>query len=210
LDAVKLGLADEAAGADLTLQEVIWINEEVKQVVGITRAIRLEAINAMLISRRAGAAAVGFKVVSNELRIFSARVEERMAGLSDLIYALTMVAADREKGLRMYHYFLNAAQVRQTRECDYLDDLLARELGSLEGLACAIRAEREKLHRRALLIWKDCGMGRSLARNARIEAVTGGGMAMALMQVANQVETTVERIHAILSKLKNFDMEEQA
>lgn len=210
MNAVRLESADDAAVADLTLQEVIRINEEIKQVVNITRAIRLEAINAMLISRQAGKTAVGFKVVSNELRIFSARVEERMVGLSDMIYTMTTAAADREKGLRMRHYFLSAAQIPRAGELDYLDGLLASETRYLEEVGHTIRTEQEKLHRRVLLVWKDCEMGRSLARNARIEAVTGGVMAIALVQVANQVERTVERIHNILGKLKNSGADGQA
>jgi methyl-accepting chemotaxis protein len=57
------------AGADLL--RIVRINEEIKAVVGVAFKINIMALNAIFLAKRAGTAALGFGVLSNELRTFS-------------------------------------------------------------------------------------------------------------------------------------------
>jgi len=53
------------AGTDLL--RIVHINEEIKRVVGVSVKINIMALNAIFLAKRAGTAALGFGVLSNEL-----------------------------------------------------------------------------------------------------------------------------------------------
>lgn len=187
---------------DTLLHEIIVVNEEIKRVVGVAYEISLEATNAMLVARRAGADAVGFRVVATELRSFSRRIMQRMTVLQEVIYELSHAIANQQKRLRMHGYF---GLVRNgcSRFAGELEHLLVQERDILAAAGEDIRLRRERLHQQANLAWKDCGIGRALSRNARVEAAAGGSQAGVLLQVAAQVEATIEHVFEILGRLKN-------
>ena len=57
------------------LTRVVAINEETRRVVAIAFEINISALNAMLVALRAGEAALGFNVVSKEMRVFAASLK---------------------------------------------------------------------------------------------------------------------------------------
>ena len=72
------------AGVDLL--RIVRINEQIKRVVGVSFKINIMALNAIFLAKRAGTAALGFGVLSNELRIFSQDLRDFMSSLTGLIH----------------------------------------------------------------------------------------------------------------------------
>ena len=67
-----------SSGAALDLLRIVRINEEIKRVVSVAFKINIMALNAIFLAKRAGNAALGFGVLSNELRVFSKDLRESM------------------------------------------------------------------------------------------------------------------------------------
>ena len=61
---------ESPSGAALDLLRIVRINEEIKRVVSVAFKINIMALNAIFPAKRAGNAALGFGVPSNELRVF--------------------------------------------------------------------------------------------------------------------------------------------
>jgi len=57
-----------SAGQDLV--RIVQINEEIKSIVAVAFKINIMALNAIFLAKRAGTTALGFGVLSNELRVF--------------------------------------------------------------------------------------------------------------------------------------------
>jgi hypothetical protein len=76
------------SGAALDLLRIVRINEEIKRVVSVAFKINIMALNAIFLAKRAGNAALGFGVLSNELRVFSRDLRESMMSLTQLIHDL--------------------------------------------------------------------------------------------------------------------------
>ena len=69
------------------LRRIVRINEEIKRVVAAAFTINLMAMNAIFLAKRAGTAALGFGVLSNELRRFAIDLQQQMAMLSEMTYS---------------------------------------------------------------------------------------------------------------------------
>ena len=69
------------------LRRIVRINEEIKIVVSVAFKINIMALNAIFLAKRAGTAALGFGVLSNELRVFSKDLRTCMQSLTGLIHA---------------------------------------------------------------------------------------------------------------------------
>lgn len=67
------GTGTSCSGAALDLLRIVRINEEIKRVVSVAFKINIMALNAIFLAKRAGNAALGFGVLSNELRVFFQR-----------------------------------------------------------------------------------------------------------------------------------------
>ncbi len=72
------------AGVDLL--RIVRINEEIKSVVNVAFKINIMALNAIFLAKRAGTAARGFGVLSNELRVFSQDLRDCMLALTGLVH----------------------------------------------------------------------------------------------------------------------------
>ncbi|MBK6357293.1 MAG: hypothetical protein IPF44_11565 [Betaproteobacteria bacterium] len=59
-----------AASREVDLLRIVRINEEIKSVVGVAFKIQHHGPQCHFLAKRAGTAAWGFGVLSNELRIF--------------------------------------------------------------------------------------------------------------------------------------------
>jgi len=62
------------------------INEEIKSVVATAFKINLMAMNAIFLAKRAGQAALGFSVLSNELRRFATDLQQQMEVLRQMTH----------------------------------------------------------------------------------------------------------------------------
>ena len=82
---VKAG--NHPKGPALDLLHIVRINEEIKAVVSVAFKINIMALNAIFLAKRAGTAALGFGVLSNELRSFSSQLRETMLSLNGLIHS---------------------------------------------------------------------------------------------------------------------------
>ena len=76
----------KASRAGVDLLRIVRINEEIKRVVSVSFKINIMALNAIFLAKRAGTAALGFGVLSNELRVFSQDLRDSMTALNGLIH----------------------------------------------------------------------------------------------------------------------------
>ena len=68
------------------LRRIVRINEEIKSVVATAFKINLMAMNAIFLAKRAGQTALGFGVLSNELRRFATDLQQQMTVLREMTY----------------------------------------------------------------------------------------------------------------------------
>lgn len=68
------------------LRRIVHINEEIKSVVATAFKINLMAMNAIFLAKRAGQTALGFGVLSNELRRFATDLQKQMSLLREMTY----------------------------------------------------------------------------------------------------------------------------
>jgi len=79
-------MKNQNSGRDL--QRMVRINEEIKSVVAVAFKINLMAMNAIFLAKRAGQTALGFGVLSNELRQFATNLQKQMDVLREMIDAI--------------------------------------------------------------------------------------------------------------------------
>ena len=72
------------APASGELARIVRVNEEIKAIVATAFRINLMALNAIFLAKRAGNAALGFGVLSNELRRFAQDLTRHMSSLRDM------------------------------------------------------------------------------------------------------------------------------
>jgi len=188
------------AGAALDLLRIVRINEEIKRVVAVAFKINIMALNAIFLAKRAGNTALGFGVLSNELRVFSKDLREGMMVLSRQIHELV-------------------AEVSVVLQESRYDDVFRRTLAEaphsapLQAVLAArdahqaMRAERIASQRRSLRLAVDDAarlveLGGVLAKSAKIEAAYGAGFASALSQVSGEFDGVVEEIRCSLDNLR--------
>ena len=186
----------------LSLGWMVLVNEEIKKVTNLSFGVNLVALNAMLVSKRAGERSRGFGVVSSELRIFSSKLREEMDGLGLRIFDLVNnVAAIQKQSHERDH--LQRAIGRDNKMREFISASLDRKEAVLLQLVRSMEKEQNHLLRQVGRTLQLCDMGTSLARSAKIESVYGGDMSGTLKQVASQVEETIEEILGILNTLES-------
>jgi len=186
------------AGADLL--RIVRINEQIKRVVGVSFKINIMALNAIFLAKRAGTAALGFGVLSNELRVFSQDLRNCMEALTGLIHdcvnEVSVVLQDTrqtrllEQAARLAPGQAALARVLRTRE--QAGDEHVRRLGSL----------RRQLKRALEDAFQMVELGGVLAKSAKIEAAYGQSFAPALAQVSGEFDGIVEEIRSSLETLR--------
>lgn len=189
----------QASPASHELHRIVRINEQIKCVVRPAFSVSIMALNAIMLARRAGDAARGFGVLSDELRRFATDLSQKMAGLRELtVESVSTVTA----------------LVRDARYVAIMDRIDAA--GPARALVEAVREGRQRAvrHRIASLrttqarlrhvaddIQPLIRLGTVLARSAHIEAAYGGGFAPELRQVSGEFSRTIEEIDAALAAL---------
>lgn len=201
----------EGGGSGRELRRIVRINEEIKKVVKTAFRINLMAMNAIFLAKRAGQSALGFGVLSNELRRFAAELEQQMVALGQATSASVVMVTAVLKEAQLVG-MLERAQA----QCDdagrqALEAVLQRHREKTlseqrDKVAAVNRSLTMMIEGTARLV----EMGGVLARSAKIEAAYGGGFSQALRQVSSDFEATIGDIRQSLDSLGKFRLREHA
>ncbi|MCA1937482.1 chemotaxis protein [Azonexus hydrophilus] len=184
------------------LLRIVRINEEIKAVVGVAFKINIMALNAIFLAKRAGTAALGFGVLSNELRVFSQDLRTCMGGLSGLIHRCVNEVSVVLQDVR--HIRLLREAVAGTSRPELGLALKRRELANGEHQA-RLASLRRQLQRALDDAFQLVELGGVLAKSAKIEAAYGQGFAGALAQVSGEFDGIVEEIRNSLQALQRSE-----
>lgn len=182
------------------LSRIVRVNEEIKAIVATAFRINLMALNAIFLAKRAGNAALGFGVLSNELRRFAQDLTRHMASLRDMtsgsVGSVTgVVQHQRNSAIMAEAIRLSGEGVRGVREARRRGAVrLAEQQAKLRALDIRLRAAVEETQQLVEL-------GGVLARSAKIEAAYGGGFSPALMQVSTDFAEVIAQIKRSLEVL---------
>lgn len=187
----------QLAGVDLL--RIVRINEEIKSVVGVAFKINIMALNAIFLAKRAGTAARGFGVLSNELRVFSQDLRDGMSSLTSLIHGCVTEVSLVLQDIR--HTALLRRAVELSPGGYGRDVLAAREV---ENERHAERLARLRKQLRGALddAFRMVELGGVLAKSAKIEAAYGQSFAVPLSQVSGEFDGVVEEIRTSLEALR--------
>lgn len=184
--------------AGMDLLGIVRINEEIKRVVGVAFKINIMALNAIFLAKRAGTAALGFGVLSNELRAFSQDLRNSMQALTGLIHACVNEVSQVLQDVRHTRLLQEAAKLAPQAA---VSGALNRRLRENEEHAASLSARRRKLKRALEDAFQLVELGGVLAKSAKIEAAYGQGFAGPLAQVSGEFDSIVEEIRASLEVL---------
>lgn len=189
------------------LQTISEMNEDIKHVQRIAEDISLIAVNAMLVARQAGDRAVGFGVVTRELRITSDRMAATMLGLSKLIYQLVVTTARGRSHARRRNT-LGVTEKSSAQAGASIALARQKSQDDLGDSAKNIKALTHELHGVVNRTGKQCASGMVITRSATIEAAYGGTMQPLLRQIAVSFEASIAEltahIHALQNQLQGF------
>jgi methyl-accepting chemotaxis protein len=200
-----------SAEAGRELRRIVRINEEIKSVVSTAFKINLMAMNAIFLAKRAGQSALGFGVLSNELRRFASDLQLQMAGLREATYGSVATVT---------------ALLKQSRISRLLERARTEAQGDGKGLIQSLASRRDEttlarndeqmaaLNRRLSHMIADTAqlveLGSVLARSAKIEAAYGGAFSVSLMQVSSDFERTIGEIQSSFENLTKNQSEDFA
>jgi hypothetical protein len=191
-----------SAEAGRELRRIVRINEEIKSVVATAFKINLMAMNAIFLAKRAGQSALGFGVLSNELRRFASDLQQQMTGLREATYGSVSTVTMLVKQSRISR-LLERTRIEAQGEGKALIQNLAKHRDQ-DALA---RSDQQMaaLNRRLSHLIADTAqlveLGSVLARSAKIEAAYGGGFSASLMQVSSDFERTIGEIQRSFESL---------
>lgn len=185
------------AGQDLL--RIVRINEEIKGVVNVAFKINIMALNAIFLAKRAGTAALGFGVLSNELRVFSQDLRTCMESLTKLIHACVTEVSNTLQNLRLTRLVRQAAN--QAPASKAVAVLRRRDEAAAEREA-RLRNVRRELQRALEDAFQLVELGGVLAKSAKIEAAYGQSFAASLAQVSGEFDGIVEEIRGSLESLR--------
>ncbi len=189
--------ASRRAGADLL--RIVQINEEIKSVVGVAFRINIMALNAIFLAKRAGTAALGFGVLSNELRVFSQDLRTCMSSLTRLIHACVSEVSVALQDIRYTRLIRQAVDLAGK---DGLRAILVQREAANEAHARHLQQLRNQLKRALEDAFQMVELGGVLAKSAKIEAAYGQSFAGALAQVSGEFDGVVEEIRRSLESLR--------
>lgn len=185
------------AGVDLL--RIVRINEEIKRVVSVSFKINIMALNAIFLAKRAGTAALGFGVLSNELRVFSQDLRTCMESLTDLIHGCVSEVSIVLQDIRFTRLLGEAAVLAPQSAAPAV---LAQRLAENEMHADKLAKLRNQLKRALGDAFQMVELGGVLAKSAKIEAAYGQSFAVPLAQVSGEFDGIVEEIRSSLESLR--------
>lgn len=204
-----MGFEGQDSGREL--RRIVRINEEIKVVVKTAYRINLMAMNAIFLAKRAGQSALGFGVLSNELRRFATDLEQQMIALGQATSGSVSIVTAMVKEARTVKVLERARAESGGLGRQVIDEALRRRHGTtfterLDQVAALNRNLAMMIETTAGLV----EMGGVLARSAKIEAAYGGGFSQSLKQVSSDFEGTIGEIRKSLDSLKKFQLREFA
>jgi len=171
--------------------------------VQISARVDMAAVNAMLMSKRAGRGARGFGVVSSEMRAFSNRLDQCMLQLN--AYVLELVS-ESAKILSIHKRHHLCTQLNRTPA--ELSVIRNRVVAQLRTELEDAQERVEQLIARIQLTLKRaqhlCSTGIALSRNGKIEAVQCGELAAAMALSAGEAEADVAHIVGVLKHVSQW------
>lgn len=190
----------KAPQAGVDLMRIVRINEEIKSVVNVAFKINIMALNAIFLAKRAGTAARGFGVLSNELRVFSQDLRDCMSSLTGLVHACVDDVSRMLQDIR--HTRLLRQAVAMSSKPEVAAVLAAREVEN-ERHAQSLSGQRRQLKRALEEAFRMVELGGVLAKSAKIEAAYGQSFAVPLSQVSSEFDGVVEEIRVSLESLRH-------
>lgn len=192
-------IAESRPQTGLDLLRIVRINEEIKRVVGVSFKINIMALNAIFLAKRAGTAARGFGVLSNEFRNFSQDLRSSMEALTRMVHGCVNEVSLMLVAMRFTHLLREAG--RQVPQAALTVILNGREQGNA-GHEENLRRLRGQLRRALDDAFQLVELGGVLAKSAKIEAAYGQSFAVPLAQVSGEFDQIVEEIRASLVSLR--------
>jgi len=183
----------------IDLLRIVRINEEIKRVVGVSFKINIMALNAIFLAKRAGTAARGFGVLSNEFRTFSQDLRSGMAALTGMVYGCVREVSLSLQDLRLTRLLREANQLAPQAA---LSAILSRREQQDISHAENLRRLRRQLRLALDDAFQMVELGGVLAKSAKIEAAYGQAFAVPLAQVSGEFDQIVEEIRASLVSLR--------
>ncbi|MBE9609416.1 hypothetical protein [Chitinilyticum piscinae] len=185
--------------ANQALNQMVQMNESIKLVVNIAFRINLMALNAILLSRRAGDLARGFGVISQELCSLSVALSENMRQVS--AHAFHSVA-HLSVGLRRQHRMDLFVRTHQQQTDARIDAVLQEGADFLSRSHEAAAHEEAQLHHLLEDAEQLCLFGIALSRSAKIEAAYGASYSSALREIAQEFDDYIQAILPELVQLR--------
>jgi len=187
------------------LGRTVRLSEETRRVIALAFGVRLMALNAIILARRAGASARGFGVLSGELRRFTGELESAMDELRRLTWSAVATVTARVKQARVAGV-LERARAAAPQSERWIDEPLARMARAAESQAAELRATERALQEAIRDADRIGLMGGVLARTARIEAAYGDVFRVQLTEVADGFDRAIASILASLQQLESTEM----
>lgn len=191
------------------LRRIVRINEEIKTVIATAFTINLMAMNAIFLAKRAGTAALGFGVLSNELRRFAIDLQKQMAMLSEMTYDSVSTVTALLKQARLNQVLEKTLDVSSGVGKGLVENVLRNRL---DGALAERQEQSGAVSRRLSQMITDTvqlvELGSVLARSAKIEAAYGGNLSIPLTQVSSDFEQSISEIQRSLEKLTKHHLEE--
>jgi hypothetical protein len=169
------------------------------------------AMNAIFLAKRAGQSALGFGVLSNELRRFASDLQVQMAGLRETTYGSVATVTALLKQSR-----ISRLLERARTEAQGDGKALIQGLANRRDETTLARNDEQMaaLNRRLSHMIADTAqlveLGSVLARSAKIEAAYGGVFSVSLMQVSSDFERTIGEIQRSFENLTKNQPEDFA
>lgn len=174
------------------LRRIVRINEEIKTIVATAFQINLMALNAIFLAKRAGQSALGFGVLSDELRRFARDLDRNMTELRSITFGLVAGVTAMMRRRRMERILERAD--RQSGGCVRAALAAMHSAGTarIERDAEDMKATRRLLQRQLDDTVQLVELGSVLARSARIEAAYGGRYSIPLTQVSAEFDNIID------------------
>lgn len=175
------------------LASFVRLNEGIKGVVLIAFQINIMALNAILLAHRAGEVALGFGVISKELRTLSVELTGLMQELSSDSYQAVNRISDLLRQERRYR-LLQAARNAVARPTPSLEAVLAEREAAFAEVGHSVKEVRLRLLDRLEEARKLCQFGTAISRSAKIEAAYGREYGRALAEVSQEFDQKIQNI----------------
>lgn len=210
MSALSLPAASQQ-NAGQELRRIVRINEEIKKVVTTAFKINLMAMNAIFLAKRAGQSALGFGVLSNELRRFAMDLQRQMETLRTATTDSVAVVTGLVKQTRVERIFQRTLAVSKGQGRRMVEACLrARNDRYSSDESGGVTALNRRLSQMISDTAQLVELGSVLARSAKIEAAYGGTFSTSLMQVSSDFEQTISDIQKSLDTLTKHQSQEFA